>query len=264
MRIGARVVLLVALATACTATPPDDDGRPSPDPAPAATTSDEAFRTARERMVATQLVPRGVRDPRVLAAMRTVPRHLLVPPQFQRHAYGDFPLPIGAGQTISQPYVVALMTELAAPKPGARILEIGTGSGYQAAVLAESGAEVWTIEIVASLAAEARQSLAALGYGRVHVRQGDGWRGWPDAAPFDAIVVTAAPTEVPAELLAELAPGGRLVIPVGPDGAQDLQVYERTADGITVRTVIPVRFVPMTGGGPLATTPQPRLPTRTP
>ncbi len=201
----------------------------------------------RARMVETQIVARGVRDPAVLAAMRRVPRHELVPEPWRAEAYEDRPLPIGEGQTISQPYIVALMTELAAVGPGARVLEVGTGSGYQAAVLATLGAEVYTIEIVPSLAASARVAFDRLGYGTIRSRQGDGYRGWPDAAPFAAIVVTAAPPEVPPALLAQLAPGGRLVIPVGT-AQQELQVHERTAEGLRVRSVIPVRFVPMTGG----------------
>jgi protein-L-isoaspartate(D-aspartate) O-methyltransferase len=200
----------------------------------------------RARMVDEQIAARGVRDPAVLAAMRRVPRHEFVPEAARPAAYADRPLPLGEEQTISQPYIVALMTELAAVGPGARVLEVGTGSGYQAAVLAALGAEVYTIEIVPSLARSARATLGRLGYTNVHAREGDGYRGWPDAAPFDAIVVTAAPPEVPPALLAQLAPGGRLVIPVGT-AQQELQVHERTADGFRVRSVLPVRFVPMTG-----------------
>jgi protein-L-isoaspartate(D-aspartate) O-methyltransferase len=206
------------------------------------------FEAARERMVARQIAARDVTDARVLAAMRRVPRHEFVPESVRAHAYEDDPLPIGHGQTISQPYIVALMTQLAEVGPDARVLEVGTGSGYQAAVLAELAGEVYTIEIVEPLARQAERTLARLGYGRVHVRHGDGWRGWPEAAPFDAIVVTAAPRTVPPALLDQLAPGGRLVIPVG--GAdQQLRVYHRTKTGLETRDVAPVRFVPMTGGG---------------
>jgi protein-L-isoaspartate(D-aspartate) O-methyltransferase len=221
------------------------NGEMAADPAHVGTESGRA--DERARMVEEQIVARGVRDSAVLEAMRRVPRHEFVPERWRARAYEDQPLPIGAEQTISQPYIVALMTELAAVGPGARVLEVGTGSGYQAAVLATLGAEVYTIEIVESLATSARAALARLGYGAVRVRHGDGWRGWPEAAPFAAIVVTAAPPEVPPALLAQLAPGGRLVIPVGA-ADQELQVHERAADGVHVRRVIPVRFVPMTGG----------------
>jgi protein-L-isoaspartate(D-aspartate) O-methyltransferase len=204
------------------------------------------FTTARRRMVE-QIEKRGVADARVLAAMRKVPRHEFVPDSERGAAYDDGPLPIGQGQTISQPYVVAVMTELAALGPRARVLEVGTGSGYQAAVLAELTGEVYTIEILEPLARRAEATLRRLGYDKVKVRHGDGWRGWPEAAPFDAIVVTAAPPHVPPALLAQLAEGGRLVIPVG-DEEQRLEVHRRTAGGIEVKTVFPVRFVPLTGG----------------
>lgn len=204
------------------------------------------FEAQRERMVREQIEERGVRDPRVLAAMRKVPRHEFVPPGLRGQAYADYPLPIGEGQTISQPYVVALMSELAALRPGTKVLEIGTGSGYQAAILAELGAEVWTIEIVEPLARAAAETLKRLGHGAVHVRHGDGYRGWPEKAPFDAVVVTAAPPSIPAPLKEQLKPGGRLVIPVG-ERFQELLVVTRTADGFRTRSVIPVAFVPMTG-----------------
>jgi len=204
------------------------------------------FAALRERMVREQIAARGVTDRRVLAAMRKVPRHEFVPDIRRADAYQDRPLPIGRGQTISQPYVVALMTELAAVEPTSRVLEVGTGSGYQAAVLTELAGEVYTIEIVEALASEAAATLRRLGYRRVTVRHGDGYRGWPEAAPFDAIVVTAAPPAVPPALREQLAPGGRLVIPVGEE-KQELEVHRRTADGFEVRRVTPVRFVPMTG-----------------
>jgi protein-L-isoaspartate(D-aspartate) O-methyltransferase len=200
----------------------------------------------RNRMVADQIEARGISDPRVLAAMRKVPREEFVPADMRPFAHQDHPLPIGEGQTISQPYVVALMTELAAVRGGSRVLEVGTGSGYQAAVLAEMGAEVWSIEIVDSLARSASERLRRLGYKSVRVRQGDGYRGWPEHAPFDAIVVTAAPPEIPAPLKEQLAMGGRLVIPVG-SGDGTLMLVTRTKDGFTSRAVAPVRFVPMTG-----------------
>ena len=200
---------------------------------------------ARERMVQLQIVERGVRDERVLAAMRKVPRHAFVAEGYAAEAYEDHPLPIEAGQTISQPYIVAVMSELAAVAPGEKVLEVGTGSGYQAAVLAALGARVYSIEIVAQLANIARKRLQQLGYA-AQVRHGDGYAGWPEAAPFDAIVVTAAPPEVPAPLLEQLAIGGRLVAPIGTS-AQELRVITRTVAGYEQRSVIPVRFVPMTG-----------------
>jgi len=215
--------------------------------APAGADADR-FAEARRRMVAEQIAARGIADERVLAAMRSVPRHEFVPAERRDDAYEDFPIGIGHGQTISQPYIVALMTSLARVGSGARVLEVGTGSGYQAAVLAACGAEVWTIEIVEPLAERAKADLARLGFARVHVRSGDGYRGWPEVAPFDAIVVTAAPPSVPAPLLEQLAMGGRLVIPVGEIGAiQSLEVHTRTERGIEVESVAPVRFVPMTG-----------------
>jgi protein-L-isoaspartate(D-aspartate) O-methyltransferase len=214
----------------------------------AAAENPDPFRAARERMVGEQIEARGVADAAVLAAMRSVPRHEFVPPEERARAYEDRALPIGLGQTISQPYVVALMIALAELQKGARVLEVGTGSGYQAAVLAACGAEVWTIEIVDPLARRAGSDLARLGYGAVHVRSGDGYRGWPEVAPFDAIFVTAAAPRVPEALLAQLRVGGRLVIPVGESGElQSLQVHERTETGFTVHDVAPVRFVPMTG-----------------
>jgi len=200
----------------------------------------------RERMVARQIAARGVTDARVLEALRQVERHLFVPARLAAEAYADRALPIAHGQTISQPYIVALMTELAAVKPTARVLEVGTGSGYQAAVLAVLAREVYTIEIVAPLADEARERLRRLGHQNVFVRAGDGYRGWPEKAPFDAILVTAAPPEIPAPLLEQLAPGGRLVAPVGRD-RQELVVVEKGERGLTRRSVLPVIFVPMTG-----------------
>ena len=202
---------------------------------------------ARRRMVEEQIAGRGIHDARVLAALGRVPRHEFVPAELRDQAYADGPLPIGEAQTISQPYVVAAMTELARLGPHSRVLEVGTGSGYQAAVLAEVAGEVYTIEIVAPLAARARATLDRLGYQRVKSRQGDGHRGWPEAAPFDAILVTAAAPSVPPALLEQLAPDGRLVIPVGRDD-QQLEVHHRTPRGVEVERVFPVRFVPLTGG----------------
>jgi protein-L-isoaspartate(D-aspartate) O-methyltransferase len=202
---------------------------------------------ARERMVRDQLAAAGIRDPRVLDAMRRVPRHAFVPDELRDRAYDDGPLPIGHEQTISQPFVVALMCELAALQPDSRVLEVGAGCGYQAAVLAELAGEVYTIEIVEALARSAAARLAALGYGRVHVRHDDGGRGWPEAAPFDAVVVAAAVDDVPPALLAQLVPGGRLVVPVGPRPMQELRVYRPTAGGVEMTPVCPVAFVPFTG-----------------
>jgi protein-L-isoaspartate(D-aspartate) O-methyltransferase len=200
---------------------------------------------ARARMVEQQIAARGVTDPRVLSAMRTVPRHRFVDATLARHAYEDRPLDIGHGQTISQPYIVAYMTELLGLTKNARVLEIGTGCGYQAAVLAELAREVYTIEIVKPLADCATKVLADLGYTNVHVRHGDGYGGWPDHAPFDGIVVAAAPDHVPQALVAQLAVGARLVIPVG-DLDQEIRVITKTATGVREERLIPVRFVPLT------------------
>ena len=202
---------------------------------------------ARSRMVEQQLVARDITDEHVLAAMRRVPRERFVPQEDQRQAYGDHPLPIGHGATISQPYIVALMTQLAHVKPGDRVLDVGTGSGYQAAVLAELGAEVYSIEVVTDLAEQASALLDELGYDNVHVRAGDGYRGWPEAGPFSAIIVAAAAPTLPRPLTEQLAPGGRLVIPVG-QFVQDLKVLEKGPRGdLHVETILPVRFVPMVG-----------------
>jgi protein-L-isoaspartate(D-aspartate) O-methyltransferase len=201
----------------------------------------------REQMVREQIAARGVRDPRTLAAMRKVPRHLFVPSERGDAAYSDRPLPIEAGQTISQPFIVAYMTQALGLRGGERVLEVGTGSGYQAAILGEIASRVYTIEIVPVLAAHAAATLAERGYDNVEVREGDGYRGWPEAAPFDAIIVTAAPDHVPQPLIDQLAPGGRLVIPVG-DVIQELRVLTKGTDGkVASENVLPVRFVPMTG-----------------
>jgi protein-L-isoaspartate(D-aspartate) O-methyltransferase len=213
----------------------------------AAESRQDEFAAARQGMVTEQIAAREVRDARVLAAMRDVPRHLFVPPDLQREAYSDRPLPIGYDQTISQPYIVALMTELTRPSPADRALEVGAGSGYQAAVLSRLVSHVYTIEIVEPLARSADERLKNLGYANVTVRAGDGYAGWPEMAPFDIIMVTAAPDHVPAPLLAQLKPGGRLVIPVGPVSAvQELQLIEKDNAGRTRTThVAPVRFVPL-------------------
>ena len=205
----------------------------------------DPYADVRARMVERQIAARGVQDERVLRAMRAVPRHKFVDPRYAREAYGDHPLPIGHGQTISQPYIVAYMIELLKLPPNARVLEVGTGCGYQAAVLGEIAREVYTIEIVEALATCARAALGPLGYRNVHVRHGDGYGGWPDKAPFDGIVVAAAPADVPPALVEQLAPGGRLVIPVG-DVDQEIRVITRTPEGLKEERLIPVRFVPLT------------------
>lgn len=205
------------------------------------------FAAERDEMVSRQIEARGVRDSRVLAAMRRVPRHRFVPAGFEPFAYEDRPLPIGSGQTISQPYIVAVMTELLGAKPGDSVLEIGTGSGYQAAVLDELGLRVHSIEIVPELAARARELLAETGHAGVVVVVGDGWLGLPEKAPFDRIVVTAAPDRVPEKLVEQLRVGGRMVLPVGGVD-QWLRVLEKTADGVRERELFPVRFVPMVEG----------------
>jgi protein-L-isoaspartate(D-aspartate) O-methyltransferase len=203
-------------------------------------------RAERESMVERQVATRGIHDAAVLDALRSVPRHQFVPLPARGEAYSDRPLPIGFDQTISQPYIVALMTELAEVQPGDRVLEIGTGSGYQAAVLASMGCTVFTIEIVNPLAERAAETLERLGYGSIQVRAGDGYVGWPEEAPFDAILVTAAPPRIPQPLLDQLADGGHLVAPVGED-IQHLTVVTRAAEDLNRRVVLPVRFVPMTG-----------------
>ncbi|MBN1141534.1 MAG: protein-L-isoaspartate(D-aspartate) O-methyltransferase [Deltaproteobacteria bacterium] len=203
--------------------------------------------TERAQMVAQQLKPRGIRDEAVLAAMRRVPRHLFVPEDRQEQAYRDTPLPIGYGQTISQPYIVAYMTELIRPRAGMRILEIGTGSGYQAAVLAEMAVEVFTVEIIEELARWGQANLERAGYRGVRVKRGDGYFGWSEQAPFDAVVVTAAADHIPPPLLEQLKEGGRMVIPVGsPFLTQRLILVRKEGGKIVTESLLPVRFVPFT------------------
>jgi protein-L-isoaspartate(D-aspartate) O-methyltransferase len=211
---------------------------------------DEVCAELRCRMVEQQLLRRDITDERVLQAMRTVPRHEFIPDTPLERAHADHPISIGQGQTISQPYIVALTTQLIRPEPHFRVLDVGTGSGYQAAVLGELVAEVLSLEIVPELAKSARSRLVELGYSHVQVRNADAWRGWPEAAaaPFDAIVAAAAPETVPPRLIEQLRPGGRLVMPVGRE-RQTLVVVEKLTDGTTrTRDVCPVSFVPMTGG----------------
>jgi protein-L-isoaspartate(D-aspartate) O-methyltransferase len=211
-----------------------------------AETEEPDWTMQRERMVSQQIEARGVKDSLVLESLRSVPRHLFVPENYRDAAYQDSPLPIGDSQTISQPYIVALMTELLEVGAGQKVLEIGTGSGYQAAVLAAMGVDVRSIEIRPRLCERAADTLADLGYSAVHVRCGDGYGGWPEEAPFDGIIVTAAPELVPDPLLDQLDEGAKMVIPVG-DFYQELKVITRTPEGFDERAVIPVRFVPMTG-----------------
>lgn len=196
-------------------------------------------------MVKTQIEARGIRDSRVLDALRTVPRHRFVPEKYRRYAYADSPLPIGADQTISQPYIVALMTELAALKKSDKVLEVGTGSGYQAAILAEICDSVFTIEIHEILSRNARQVISQLGYRNIYFKIGDGFAGWVEHAPYDAIIVTCAPSHLPEPLTRQLRDGGRIVIPLGPAYDQNLYVYQKRNNDIIVERVIPVRFVPM-------------------
>ena len=250
-------LLVILLLTACDRPAPTEDApgdEPSehlPDkPAELETASTTASHRGGERaqMVTEQIEERGITDERVLEAIRKVPRHLYVPESLRAHAYSDRPLPIGLEQTISQPYIVALMSELLQVSPGDRVLEIGTGSGYQAAVLAEMGAKVFTIEILCELAERAKEDLAATGYDTVEVRCGDGYQGWPEHAPFDRIIVTAAPPELPDALVDQLATGGLLVVPVG-ERLQTLQVVEKIdEDSIETTDTIAVRFVPMVHG----------------
>jgi len=258
-----RVILHLALAllAGCTAvtiprpssTPPSTTATtPAPSPTPLPSGDEADFAKQRERMVIETIERRGITDEQVLRAMRAVPRHLFVPEEQQDYAYGDYPLPIGYGQTISQPYIVALMTDLLELKEGDKVLEIGTGSGYQAAVLAEiPDIEVYTIEIVPELAEIARKRLESLGYTSAHCKQADGYYGWPEHAPFDAIIVTAAPDHIPGALVDQLANGGRMVIPIGPPGGyQTLWKFTRQPDGeLQAFNMGGVAFVPLIGPG---------------
>jgi protein-L-isoaspartate(D-aspartate) O-methyltransferase len=214
---------------------------------PAETPPRESESAAREGMVRTQIAARGIRDVRLLAALRAVPRHLFVDPAHRAEAYSDRPVPIGEGQTMAQPYVAALMTELLDIQPTDRILEIGTGSGYETAVLSRLSAEVYSIEILPDLSRRAQERLRSLDCRNVRFRIGDGYGGWPEAAPFDGVLVSAAPRRIPPALLDQVAPNGRMVIPVG-DFFQELKVYAKDAKGnVTENSVIPVRFGTMTG-----------------
>jgi protein-L-isoaspartate(D-aspartate) O-methyltransferase len=264
-------LLLLALASSCGPSqlpppaPPTQTGTPmaapTPTPLPSASATvsptgtgtatpevADPFTIERAAMVRNQIEARGVRDPAVLTVMRRVPRHRFVPTEYLDAAYEDHPLPIGYGQTISQPYIVALMTEALKIKPGSRVLEIGTGSGYQAAILAELDAEVYTVEIIPALAQEAEQRLRDLGYGKVRVLNADGYFGWPEHAPFDAIIVTAAPDHLPQPLANQLKEGGRLIIPIGPQGSfQTLWLFEKKNGELAATNLGGVIFVPLTG-----------------
>jgi protein-L-isoaspartate(D-aspartate) O-methyltransferase len=208
---------------------------------------EDQYAQARNQMVNTQLIPRGISDARVLAAMRKVPRHRFVPSHLWDQAYNDYPLPIGEDQTISQPYIVALMTEILEPREADRVLEIGAGSGYQAAVLAELVAQVFTMDRVGSLANRAQEMLNSMGYRNIKIKEGDGTLGWPEEAPFDGIIVTAAAPQVPRPLTEQLALGGRLVIPVGDRYSQTLTRVRRTKDGLKFEYHGGCRFVPLIG-----------------
>ncbi len=218
-------------------------------PGPGRSDAKVPYRALRERMVRRQIEARGIRDKAVLEAMKEVPRHLFVPEKVRSKSYDDRPLPIGLGQTISQPYIVAFMTELLQLEPDHRIFELGTGSGYQAAVASRIVKDVFTVEIYKELAVSAAQRLAELGYDNVHVKGGDGYYGWDEKAPFDAIIVTAAADHIPPPLIKQLRPGGRLIIPLGgPFSVQQLVLVEKGIDGSTKeRSIIPVRFVPLLG-----------------
>ncbi len=233
-RYGLGWVVLTAVAAGCAA----HSGREL---------SASDFANARKQMVERDLRGRGLRDERLLDAMGRVPRELFVPPRLRARAYDDSPLPIDREQTISQPFIVALMTEVLKLPPHARVLEVGTGSGYQAAVLAEMGAEVYSIEIIPELAEQARQRLAALGYDKVHVRAGDGYHGWPEEAPFDAVIITAAIPVVPLQLVRQLKEGGVMVFPQGSGPEQDLIRGRKGPVGLRMESLGAVRFVPMTG-----------------
>lgn len=252
-RVASAVLASLALvagviAVSRRAPPPAPIVAPAPDSNRAASVAVDEYAARRQRMVVEQMKLRDISDQRVLAVLGKVPRHRFVQPEDVSRAYGDHPLPIGYGQTISQPYMVALMTQLLGIKQGDKVLEIGAGSGYQAAVLAEITDQVYTVEIIPELAELADQRLRDLGYAGVNVKNADGYYGWPEHAPYDAIIVTAAPDHIPQPLIAQLKDGGRLVIPVGPPGwIQTLWFVEKKGDKVSSRQVVDVQFVPLTG-----------------
>lgn len=235
---------MTVMLTGCSQRPSPDDGEKTvTDPS-----GEQEYVTARRRMIEQDLASRDIDDPRVLQAFEAVPRHEFVPEHARDDAYGDRPLPIGQNQTISQPYIVALMTQLVRPQPNDRALDVGTGSGYQAAILAELVSHVYSIEIVPELGNEAESRLERLGYENVTVQVGDGYQGWPDEAPFDVITLAASPPEIPQPLIDQLAPGGRMALPVGSRFQQKLILIEKDANGeVSQREIAPVAFVPMTG-----------------
>ncbi len=223
-------------------------------PSTVLTQEQDGFVRLRYQMVSRQIVARGVKDAGVIEAMKKVPRHLFVPEKYRSLSYGDHPLPIGKEQTISQPYIVAFMTEALALRPEDRVLEIGTGSGYQAAILAELVDEVYTIEIIESLGRRAQKTLGVLGYKNIHVKIGDGYKGWPDQAPFDAVIVTCAPENIPQSLIRQLKDGGRMIIPVGSEGTiQNLVKAIKEKGRLKTKSMMPVRFVPMVRDKPIGT-----------
>ena len=213
----------------------------------AAEKEEKEYTFLRQAMVKNQIESRGISNPRVLAALKKVPRHRFVPKKVRHLAYNDYPLPIGEDQTISQPYIVALMTEILNPEKGKTILEIGTGSGYQAAILAELYDQVYTIEIIETLGKQSKKRLSEMGYQNIHVKIGDGYQGWKEHRPFDAIIVTCAPSHIPEPLKEQLAEGGKMIIPVGKSYAQKLVLLIKEKGTIHEKEVIPVRFVPMIG-----------------
>jgi protein-L-isoaspartate(D-aspartate) O-methyltransferase len=211
--------------------------------------SEDEFTRQRANMVEQQIKARGITNPDVIRSLLKVRRHLFVPPEYRHQAYGDFPLPIGFNQTISQPYVVAYMTEILEPEKNMKVLEIGTGSGYQAAIIAEICKEVYSIELIDSLANKAKETLASAGYKNITVKSGDGYLGWPEYAPFDAIIVTCAPVEIPKPLVDQLAEGGRLITPAGEMDKQVLVLMQKKNGKIMKTETLPVRFVPMVRAG---------------
>jgi len=250
---GALLLLLVVVLLAWRAFENRDRGQPAPSvtatptQGPASSAVDP-FAQARAHMVKFQLLGRDITDKDVIEAMERIPRHEFVPEEYRKQAYVDHPLPIGFGQTISQPYIVALMTQLLKLKPEFRVLEVGTGSGYQAAILSDLCSEVYTVEIIEELATPAKERLERLGYDNVHVKHDDGYYGWEEHAPYDAIIVTAAPDHIPPPLIAQLNDGGRLVVPVGPPGSyQTLWLIEKKGEETISRNITGVIFVPLTG-----------------
>jgi protein-L-isoaspartate(D-aspartate) O-methyltransferase len=248
---GFVLAILITLSVSCQPDVTDQEAienKGTTQPTPSSTPDIDLTTEEREKMVSSQIKSRGVKDPQVLTAMETVPRHKFVPDQYLSQAHEDHPLPIGYGQTISQPFIVALMTEVLQLEKGDRVLEIGTGSGYQAAVLAEMETKVFTIEIIPELADQAEQRLDKLGYTDVEVRYADGYYGWEEHAPFDAVIVTAAPDHLPLPLIQQLAEGGRLVVPIGPIGAvQTLWLFEKIEGELLAKNLGAVQFVPLTG-----------------